>query len=68
MNVEVSDPLEPLGLAFGALLVLVGLGTLVGTPWAYKSGSLVVAALQIVGALSAVGIGAGLAWLVATRR
>lgn len=58
-----ADPLEPLGIAAGALLVLVGIATVVGTPWAFKSGSIVVAAGQIIGALAAVAIGAALVWL-----
>lgn len=68
MNRYVSDPLESFGLLAGAFLVLVGIVTLVGTPWAYKSGSLVVTVGQILGALSAVGIGAALAWLVKTQK
>ena len=63
MNLDVTDRLEPLGTAFGALLVLIGIATVIGTPWAYKSGSVVVAAGQIVGALAAVAIGVGLVWL-----
>lgn len=64
MNV-LEDPLEPLGVAVGVLLALVGIATLAGTPWAYKSSALVMVG-QILGALSAVAIGAGLAWLVYT--
>ncbi|WP_458187780.1 hypothetical protein [Haladaptatus sp. NG-WS-4] len=64
MNRYVSDPLEPLGIAFGVFLVLVGVATLVGMPWANKSGSALLMLGQIVGALSAVGIGAALAWVV----
>lgn len=63
MNV-LEDPLEPLGVGVGVLLVLVGIATIVGTPWAYKSGSVAVLVGQVLGALAAVGIGAGLAWLV----
>lgn len=64
MNV-LEDPLSPLGVGVGVLLVLVGLATLAGTPWAYKSSTLVMVG-QIIGALSAIAIGAGLAWLVYT--
>ncbi len=63
MNRFVSDPLEPFGIVVGVLLVLVGIATLVGTPWTHKSGSAVVMLGQIVGALSAIGIGAALAWV-----
>ena len=65
MNV-LEDPLSPLGVGVGVLLVLVGLATLAGTPWAYKSSALVMVG-QIIGALSAIAIGAGLAWLVYTQ-
>ena len=64
MATATSDRLESLGLGVGVLLVLVGIATLVGTPWAYKSGGVLVTIGQIVGALSAVAIGAGLAWIV----
>lgn len=57
-----ADPLEPIGIAAGVLLVLVGIATLVGTPWAFKGGG-IVAVGQILGAVSAVAIGAALAWL-----
>ncbi|WP_435159306.1 hypothetical protein [Haladaptatus sp. DFWS20] len=66
MNRFVSDPLEPLGIAMGVLLVLIGIATLIGTPWADKSGSALVMLGQILGALSAVGIGAALAWVSRT--
>lgn len=66
MNV-LEDPLEPLGVAVGVFLVLVGLATLAGQPWAYKSSTAVMAG-QVVGAISAVAIGAGLAWLVYTQK
>ncbi|WP_058828395.1 hypothetical protein [Haloferax sp. Q22] len=57
-----------LPVAVGAFLVLVGLGTLVGAPWRYAAAESVVAvaALQILGSLSTVVIGAGVAWLGAS--
>lgn len=58
-----SDALEPLGIGVGALLVLVGIATLFGTPWAHKSGGLLLGIGQLLGALAAIGIGAGLAWI-----
>lgn len=63
MATTTSDTLEPLGIGFGALLVLIGIVTLLGTPWAHKSGGLLLAAGQILGALAAIGIGVGLAWI-----
>ncbi|WP_266079662.1 hypothetical protein [Haladaptatus caseinilyticus] len=66
MNRFVSDPLEPLGIAMGVLLVLIGIATLVGTPWAHKSGNFLVMLGQILGALSAIGIGGALAWVSRT--
>ncbi|WP_227353190.1 hypothetical protein [Haladaptatus salinisoli] len=66
MNRYASDPLEPLGIVFGVLLALIGLATLVGTPWAHKSGSVLLMFGQVLGALAAVGIGAALAWVART--
>ena len=56
MNLNISDRRELLGLVVGALLVLVGLGTVVGQPWARVS-NVGVAGVQILGALVAIGIG-----------
>ncbi|ELZ90150.1 hypothetical protein C440_17136 [Haloferax mucosum ATCC BAA-1512] len=50
-------------VAVGVFIVLTGVGTLVGMPWRYSSGGIAIAVLQIVGAASALGIGAGIAWL-----
>ena len=58
-----ADRLEPLGVGIGALLVLVGLATIVGTPWAYKSSGALLLVGQGLGAVAAIAIGAGLAWL-----
>lgn len=63
MATATSARLEPLGLGVGILLALVGIATLVGMPWAQKSGGALVMVGQIVGALSAVAIGAGLSWV-----
>ncbi|MFC7132922.1 MULTISPECIES: hypothetical protein [Salinibaculum] len=63
MNVlDVKDTLEPLGIAVGALLILVGVGTLVGQPWA-TSNSAGATVLQLLGVLVLFVLGAGLAWL-----
>ena len=65
-NVEFEDRLEPVGLAAGIFLVLVGLGTLVWLP-ATPTESGLVTAFKIVGGLATVGIGLGLMWLVQTQ-
>lgn len=62
MTFAFRDRLEPAGIAVGVLLVLVGLGTIVGQPWQYKGGALVML-VELFGALSAIAIGAGLVWL-----
>lgn len=61
-----ADRLEPLAVGLGVLLVLVGIATIVGTPWAYKSGDLLVMIGQALGGVAAIAIGAGLAWLART--
>ena len=65
MNVF-EDDLDAFGVLVGAFVALVGLGTLVGMPWQY-SGGILVTVFQILGALSAVALGVGLAWLVHTQ-
>jgi len=57
-----ADTLDVYGVLVGVFVALVGVGTLVGMPWQYTSGG-VVTALQVLGALGAVGVGAALAWL-----
>ena len=59
---DFKDTLEPLGIAVGALLILVGLGTLVGQPWA-TSNSAGATLLQLLGVAVLFVLGAGLAWL-----
>lgn len=66
-GVEIDDRLEFAGVAVGVSLVLIGLATLLGTPWSH-GGGVAVAALQIVGSLATVAIGAGLVWLTQTQR
>jgi multisubunit Na+/H+ antiporter MnhC subunit len=58
----VEDRLEILGIAAGVFLVLVGLGTISGTPWTTLSDT-GAAVGQVFGALMAIVIGVGLAWL-----
>lgn len=68
MNFDVgvfADDLDVLGVLAGVFVALVGLGTLVGMPWQYGN-SIVVTVGQILGAVSAVVIGLGLAYYVHT--
>ncbi|MFC6974719.1 hypothetical protein ACFQL1_08530 [Halomicroarcula sp. GCM10025709] len=57
-----DSPLKPLGAAVGAFLVLAALGTIIGAPWATAQ-TLLVAIVQIVGALLMAGIGAGILYV-----
>lgn len=61
-RLEFADRLEPLGVAVGALLVLMGLGTLVGAPWATNDSGLATV-IQLVGIALTVAIGVALARL-----
>lgn len=65
MNVF-EDDLDVFGVLVGAFVALMGLGTLVGMPWQYSGGALVTV-FQILGAVSAVVLGVGVAWLVHTQ-
>lgn len=58
-----ADRLEPLGIAAGAFLVVVGLGTVAAMPWT-TNGSIIVSALQMLGVAATIALGVGLAWLV----
>lgn len=62
-DVSFDDRLQVLGTAGGAFVALVGLGTLLGTPWTTAAGA-APAAVQVVGALLTVALGVGLVWLV----
>jgi hypothetical protein len=62
-----DDITEPLGIGVGALLVLMGLGTVAGAPWA-TNGSLGVSALQLIGVVAMMLVGAGLAYVSWTGR
>ncbi|AQL43068.1 hypothetical protein BV210_10235 [Halorientalis sp. IM1011] len=59
-----SDRLELLGLLTGAFLVLVGIGTIAGTPWTTLGGP--AGGLKVVGGVLAIGVGGGLGWLSRT--
>lgn len=56
-TIQFEDTLEPLGIVTGVLLVLVGLGTLIGQPWA-TANSTVALVLQFVGIAVTVALGA----------
>jgi hypothetical protein len=61
-TIQFADTLEPLGILAGVALVLIGLGTLVGQPWA-TANSTIALLLQLVGVVVTIAIGVGLAWL-----
>lgn len=58
---DFEDRLEPVGIAVGALLVLIGVATVLGMPWGVKP--IGPALVQVVAALATAGIGAGLLYL-----
>jgi len=60
MSATFDDGLEPLGLVVGVFLVLVGIGTIVGQPWAQMSNA-AAAGGQVFGALMAIVVGVLLA-------
>lgn len=62
-----DDALEPLGVAAGAFLVLAGLGTVLGAPWATNPDLLAVF-VNVIGSLATVALGVGLAYLSWTGR
>lgn len=66
MDAAIDDPLRAWGLAVGGALVLAGVGILVAT-WTRAEPGATVAAGRTLGALGTIAIGAGLAWLTATR-
>ncbi len=66
-TIEFTDTLEPLGVVVGAFLVVVGLGTLIGTPWTTNNDPLA-SAIQLVGVAAMVGVGVWLARLSYTGR
>jgi len=57
-----ADRLEPFGIATGAFLVLVAIGTVAGMPWRTNVSTLVSIG-QLLGVLGTALIGLGLAWL-----
>ncbi|PSP94223.1 hypothetical protein BRC91_06500 [Halobacteriales archaeon QS_4_62_28] len=57
-----EDISEPLGIGVGVVLVLIGLGTVSGAPWA-TNGDIVASILQILGVILTMALGAGLAYV-----
>ncbi|MBO4247486.1 MULTISPECIES: hypothetical protein [Halomicrobium] len=57
-----DDLAEPLGIGTGVVLVLIGLGTVAGTPWT-TNGSLMVSVLQMLGVVATIALGVALASL-----
>ena len=64
MATATADRLEQFGVGFGLLLVLVGAATLLGVPGALSAGGPVLLIGKLLGALAAIAVGVGLAWLV----
>lgn len=62
---QFEDKLEVLGIVVGVFLVLVGLGTLSGMPWATAQSTLT-GMTQVLGAVIAMALGVALAWLTRT--
>jgi hypothetical protein len=62
-DVSFDDRLQVFGTLAGAFVALVGVGTILGAPWATASG-IAPALVQVLGALGAIALGAGLVWLV----
>jgi hypothetical protein len=55
-----QDRLTAVGAIVGAFVLVVGVGTLLGQPWQYAAGGPAIMLLQLLGALTAVGIGLAL--------
>jgi len=62
MNYSISDTFEPLGIVVGAFLVLVAIGTIVGTPW-QTNNDVLITVVQLLGVLATAAVGAALVWL-----
>lgn len=58
-----GDRLEVVGLAVGVLLILGGLGSLVGAPWATNPDALAVL-VQLLGIVLSIAVGAAIIWTV----
>lgn len=57
-----ADRLDILGVLAGVFLVLVAIGTAIGTPWTHSGGT-VVMVVQIFGVIVTAAIGIVLVWL-----
>ena len=63
MNLTVTDPLEPIGILAGVLLIVVGIGTLVTAPWTHSASALV-PILRILGTIATIFVGVALLYVV----
>jgi hypothetical protein len=59
LPVDFEDRLAVLGVLVGAFVIVVGLGTLLGTPWT-TTGSTSVVIVQLVGVVATIAIGVAL--------
>ncbi|GCF13484.1 hypothetical protein Harman_14190 [Haloarcula mannanilytica] len=57
-----TQPLRPLGVTVGVLLVIATLATIASTPWQTHA-SMTTAIIQLLAALAMSGIGVGLAYV-----
>lgn len=56
-DIEFQDRLALLGTILGAFVIIVGLGTLLGMPWATNE-SLGAVIVQLLGIIATIGVGA----------
>ena len=56
LSIDIEDRLSLLGLLVGVFVVVVGLGTLLGTPWTTTESSTAVV-VQLVGIVATVAVG-----------
>lgn len=57
MNLEFEDTLEPLGIFAGVFVIVTSLGTLSGMPWTTSLNGFI-GAVQVVGILASIAVGA----------
>ena len=67
MNVNEFSVQRTVAVGLGAYIALAGLATIVGMPWQYLGGGVVLAAIRALGALLAVAGGAAVVWATMRR-